>query len=504
MPLNSSNSPATEVEVLGTPGEDFRRGLPGLDTLIRGLGGEDKLLGQDGDDVLIPGPGGGPVRGGEGADTYVFTEARPTSMLDLKDFNLAEGDKLEFRGIFQGFEYEGEKNLAGHVSDYFGYLRLVKDGTLSRIEIDPTGSGTDFQAIAIIRNGRSLTLEDLFDAGAIRVTQTFPNVIGEGNDVPIFYPNSRSGADPEVLTVDGTGDLFINFVSSETSLDNVLGVYRIEDGEIGETRIFEDFEHSGPQSLDALFGGVDPGDQFGLFLVSDGQSDDALNSFAIGAPWDIYFGFDPGTGYQHDTLTWAPPCGPLGGPEGPVCPPGGTVMSEIHHAFDAPLNTDVWEVTVAAIGGYRGEQYLIGFEDYVGPESDFDFNDYVISVERSSSVPVDLSGETAGVIIDLEEQGYNYAAKVLPIGDSLTVGVGGSASGFRKPLFDALLEKGVFIDFVGEKPQTVKGVDLEHTGYTGRRLGLNPDNPDRSFILQTGLESGLDEQLKKFAPDVTL
>ncbi|MEM7641564.1 MAG: type I secretion C-terminal target domain-containing protein, partial [Pseudomonadota bacterium] len=140
---------------------DFLRGVTGENTTILGLGGSDTLQGGDGDDTIIGGADGDVLRGGAGADTFVFTTADLAAPGDdLKDFSLAQGDALEFQGLLTGFDG----------SDLSGHVEIVAQGTLGAIQIDADGGGDSFVAFGIIRNGRNLDAQTMFDDGDLLIT----------------------------------------------------------------------------------------------------------------------------------------------------------------------------------------------------------------------------------------------------------------------------------------------------------------------------------------------
>jgi hypothetical protein len=58
------------VSIVGTRGNDVRRGTAGRDVML-GLGGNDKLFGLAGDDVICGGPGKDTLKGGAGKDTLL-------------------------------------------------------------------------------------------------------------------------------------------------------------------------------------------------------------------------------------------------------------------------------------------------------------------------------------------------------------------------------------------------------------------------------------------------
>ena len=155
--------PAPEIEgdVIGTPGDDTLSGLPGENTTILGLAGRDTILGRDGDDIIIGGADPDKLRGGAGADTFVFL---PEDLLnpgdDLKDFSLAEGDRLELRDMLSN--YDGS-SIAGHV-------RIEKQGTIGRLEVDVDGGGDNFIPLVYIRGGRGLDAQDLWTGDDLLIT----------------------------------------------------------------------------------------------------------------------------------------------------------------------------------------------------------------------------------------------------------------------------------------------------------------------------------------------
>ncbi|MEM8848688.1 MAG: hypothetical protein AAGE03_01500, partial [Pseudomonadota bacterium] len=159
--LDTISPPDPGVTVTGTSGNDFLRGINGENTTILGLDGRDTLQGGDGDDTIIGGADGDVLRGGAGADTFVFTTddvAAPGD--DLKDFGLSQGDALEFQGILTGFDG----------ADLSGHIQIARQGTLGLIQVDMDGGGDAFVQIGIIRNGRNLDAQTMFDDGDLLIT----------------------------------------------------------------------------------------------------------------------------------------------------------------------------------------------------------------------------------------------------------------------------------------------------------------------------------------------
>ncbi|MFT2159484.1 immunoglobulin-like domain-containing protein, partial [Pseudomonas putida] len=84
----------------GGNGNDILFGQGGSDTLDGGKG-NDILLGGTGNDTLIGGQGDDILIGGSGADTFVW-KAGDIGNDVIKDFNKAEGDRIDLKDLLQG------------------------------------------------------------------------------------------------------------------------------------------------------------------------------------------------------------------------------------------------------------------------------------------------------------------------------------------------------------------------------------------------------------------
>ncbi|WP_410480395.1 retention module-containing protein [Pseudomonas sp. DCA-1] len=84
----------------GGNGNDILFGQGGNDTLDGGRG-NDILLGGTGNDTLIGGHGDDILIGGSGADTFVW-KAGDLGNDVIKDFNKAEGDRIDLKDLLQG------------------------------------------------------------------------------------------------------------------------------------------------------------------------------------------------------------------------------------------------------------------------------------------------------------------------------------------------------------------------------------------------------------------
>ncbi len=89
---------ASGLVVSGASASDTLQGGSGNDMLFGGRGtSDDALRGQEGNDTLIAGAGYDRLRGGAGADTFVFGHIEKSGRID--DFNVAE-DTLDLSGWF--------------------------------------------------------------------------------------------------------------------------------------------------------------------------------------------------------------------------------------------------------------------------------------------------------------------------------------------------------------------------------------------------------------------
>ncbi|MBA6113760.1 type I secretion C-terminal target domain-containing protein, partial [Pseudomonas asiatica] len=86
--------------LFGQGGDDTLDGGKGNDILIGGLG-KDTLLGGEGNDILLGGKGDDTMTGGSGADTFVW-KAGDSGKDVIKDFKVAEGDRIDLKDLLQG------------------------------------------------------------------------------------------------------------------------------------------------------------------------------------------------------------------------------------------------------------------------------------------------------------------------------------------------------------------------------------------------------------------
>ena len=115
---------------------------------LTGNGGANELKGEAGNDIMTGGGGADSLFGGTGADTFNFAaigDSTPTARDTIRDFNRAEGDKIDLRlidpipgGKDNAFKWGGTAATANgiwHSSDASGTTVFGDtDGNLATIE----------------------------------------------------------------------------------------------------------------------------------------------------------------------------------------------------------------------------------------------------------------------------------------------------------------------------------------------------------------------------------
>ena len=120
-------------------------GGAGNDTLTGGSG-NDLLLGGNDDDILLGGLGTDSLTGGSGEDLFVLDQnslndaSSALPLLDIiTDFDTGQ-DTLDLSDLLIGYDPASE--------DLANFVRV--DSVNGTIEVDPTGSGSDFTALAML------------------------------------------------------------------------------------------------------------------------------------------------------------------------------------------------------------------------------------------------------------------------------------------------------------------------------------------------------------------
>ncbi|MFN3700694.1 MAG: DUF5801 repeats-in-toxin domain-containing protein [Alphaproteobacteria bacterium] len=114
--------------------------------------GNNTLYGGAGNDTLVAGRGNDTLYGGAGADKFVITSTQGHAR--VKDFSLAEGDKLDISHILTSYDA-----LTDALSDF---VFTVKSGNNTQIFVDTAGSGNQASAALVATlEGVDITLADL-------------------------------------------------------------------------------------------------------------------------------------------------------------------------------------------------------------------------------------------------------------------------------------------------------------------------------------------------------
>lgn len=130
----------------GDEGNDILQGDYGNDTLEGGAG-NDKLEGGFGNDKLSGGSGADTLTGGGLADMFIF-DAAPTSWDTIRDFNHADGDRIQLsKAVFTGLGNPGALianafyAAAGAIKAHDSTGRLVYNTTTGALYYDADGLG---------------------------------------------------------------------------------------------------------------------------------------------------------------------------------------------------------------------------------------------------------------------------------------------------------------------------------------------------------------------------
>ncbi|NKC32554.1 choice-of-anchor I family protein [Falsiroseomonas selenitidurans] len=161
--------------ILGDAGDDNLFGLADDDVILGGAdndfinGGEgaDRLLGQAGNDTIYGGLGADVLLGGAGADIFsfaAFEESLRGQSDRIRDFSIADGDKISFQDIDtngdlpgdQGFTFVGEGAFLGGGE---ASIRLLFGATGTAIQLD-AGDGGAAEMVVLLVGQPALTASD--------------------------------------------------------------------------------------------------------------------------------------------------------------------------------------------------------------------------------------------------------------------------------------------------------------------------------------------------------
>lgn len=137
----------------GHGGHDLLLGLGDHDLLFGG-NGRDWLEGGSGNDTLTGGQSDDVLIGGTGADIFRFTDIAVAGVDYIKDFNAAEGDRLDL----SGYNLPSPLSVSVRVANFDGH---------SFVSIDADGAGTDqdFTVVAVIEGTLDQSVEELVATG---------------------------------------------------------------------------------------------------------------------------------------------------------------------------------------------------------------------------------------------------------------------------------------------------------------------------------------------------
>ncbi len=124
--------------------------------ILYGGAGNDTLIGSGGDDTLDGGAGNDTLWGGTGADTFILALG---SVDGIWDFNAAQGDKLDFSAILDGYY---TNPLTQAITDF---IRITTSGNNSVVSVDQNGGGNSFVQVATLYNVTGLTDEAALQSG---------------------------------------------------------------------------------------------------------------------------------------------------------------------------------------------------------------------------------------------------------------------------------------------------------------------------------------------------
>ena len=151
--------------IFGADGADILSGGNHNDTLAGGTG-NDVLRGGNGDDILWGGAGQDILHGdgaaGGGADVFCFSGNSVGAYDVIKDFDAAEGDKLDFSHLVSGFDAQTDQ-----IKDY---VKLQDLGlrTIVRVDLDGAGGTPGFVKVAVLHGVTGMdTVDQLFADGTL-------------------------------------------------------------------------------------------------------------------------------------------------------------------------------------------------------------------------------------------------------------------------------------------------------------------------------------------------
>jgi Ca2+-binding RTX toxin-like protein len=120
---------------------------------LKGNSGANVITGGSGNDVINGGAGNDTLYGGLGADSFKFDVSAVGNIDTVKDFKLAEADKLDIRDLLVGYD-----PLTKAITDF---VECTTSGANTIVKVDRDGAGVTYgwQQIAVLENVTGLTDE---------------------------------------------------------------------------------------------------------------------------------------------------------------------------------------------------------------------------------------------------------------------------------------------------------------------------------------------------------
>lgn len=147
--------------IYGDDGNDALHGDAGNDTIYGGAG-DDNIYGGDGSDTIFAGTGDDEIYGGGGAD--IFMMELNGSYDAIRDFVAADGDRLDFSDILNGF-YTNPSTQA--ITDF---IQITTFQGTSIIAVDQNGGGDNFVNIGRLSAVAGMTDEAALEASGVLIT----------------------------------------------------------------------------------------------------------------------------------------------------------------------------------------------------------------------------------------------------------------------------------------------------------------------------------------------
>lgn len=161
--------------ILGEDGDDTIYGDGGDDVIVGGIGadilhggaGNDELKGGDDNDILYAEDGTDWLYGEGGADTFVFQSLDADAYDQIRDFSIADGDKLNITDLLSGYTH-GQDDI----NDFL--IMNSKSSNVTNFIVSTDGSGDDFTAFVKVVGSdfTSLSVDDLISNGTLVVDQS--------------------------------------------------------------------------------------------------------------------------------------------------------------------------------------------------------------------------------------------------------------------------------------------------------------------------------------------